>query len=44
MQSELPLIQVEATAKFQQNLRLLAKKYRSIRNNVQPISHYLQQF
>ncbi len=42
MQSEPPLIQVEATAKFQRNLRVLAKKYRSIRNDVQPIIEQLQ--
>ena len=30
MQSEPPLIQVEATAKFKRNLRILAKKYRNI--------------
>lgn len=42
MQSEPPLIQVEATAKFQRNLRILAKKYRSIRNDVQPIVEQLQ--
>ncbi|ALF52524.1 addiction module antitoxin [Nostoc piscinale CENA21] len=42
MQSEPPLIQVEATAKFQRNLRILAKKYRSIRNDVQPVVEQLQ--
>jgi mRNA-degrading endonuclease RelE of RelBE toxin-antitoxin system len=42
MQSEPSLIQVEATAKFQRNLRLLAKKYRSIRNDIQPIIEQLQ--
>jgi len=42
MQSEQPLIQVEATAKFQRNLRILAKKYRSIRNDVQPVVEQLQ--
>lgn len=34
MQSEPPLIQVEATAKFKRNLRILAKKYRNISNDI----------
>ncbi|WP_066383142.1 type II toxin-antitoxin system RelE family toxin [Anabaena sp. CA = ATCC 33047] len=42
MQSEPPLIIVVATAKFQRNLRILAKKYRNIRNDVQPIIEQLQ--
>ncbi|NDJ25290.1 type II toxin-antitoxin system RelE/ParE family toxin [Nostoc sp. B(2019)] len=42
MQNKPPLIKVEATAKFQRNLRVLAKKYRSIRNDVQPIVERLQ--
>lgn len=33
----LPIIQVEATAKFKRDLRVLAKKYRSIRKDIQPI-------
>ena len=37
MQTEPPLIQVEATAKFQRSLRILAKSYRNIRNGIQPI-------
>lgn len=40
MQSE-PLIEVFATAKFQRDLRTLAKKYRHIRSDVQPIIHLL---
>ena len=36
------LIQVEVTAKFKRNLRILAKKYRSIRNDIQPIIEQLQ--
>ncbi|MEH1869515.1 MAG: type II toxin-antitoxin system RelE/ParE family toxin [Nostoc sp.] len=42
MQSEPPLIQVEATAKFKRNLRILAKKYRNISNDIQPIIEQLQ--
>lgn len=42
MQNDLPLILVEVTAKFKRNLRILAKKYRSIRNDIQPIIEQLQ--
>ncbi|MEA5553718.1 type II toxin-antitoxin system RelE/ParE family toxin [Anabaena cylindrica UHCC 0172] len=42
MQNDSPLILVEVTAKFQRNLRILAKKYRSIRKDVQPIIEKLQ--
>ncbi len=42
IQSEPPLIQVEATAKFKRNLRILAKKYRNISNDIQPIIEQLQ--
>ncbi|MGK7942407.1 MAG: type II toxin-antitoxin system RelE/ParE family toxin [Crocosphaera sp.] len=41
--SELPLIKVEATSRFQRNLRKLAKKYLNIRNDIQPIIEQLQQ-
>ena len=41
--SELPLIQVEATPRFQRNLRKLAKKYLNIRNDIQPVIKQLQQ-
>lgn len=37
MHNEPPLIQVEVTAEFQRNLRILVKKYRNIRNDIQPI-------
>ncbi|NJM19585.1 MAG: type II toxin-antitoxin system RelE/ParE family toxin [Richelia sp. RM1_1_1] len=40
--SEKPLIQVEAAPTFQRNLRTLVKKYRSIRNDVQPIIEQLE--
>lgn len=40
MQSE-PLIEVFASAKFQRDLRTLAKKYRHIRSDVQPIIQQL---
>jgi mRNA-degrading endonuclease RelE of RelBE toxin-antitoxin system len=36
-------IQVEASSTFQRNLRTLAKKYRSIRNDLQPIIEQLEQ-
>ena len=42
MQTEPPLIQVEATAKFQRSLRILAKSYRNIRNDIQPVIERLQ--
>ena len=42
MQSEPPLIQVEATAKFKRNLRVLSKKYSRIRNDIQPVINQLQ--
>ncbi len=42
MTSEPPLIQVEVTAEFQRNLRILVKKYRNIRNDIQPTIRQLQ--
>jgi mRNA-degrading endonuclease RelE of RelBE toxin-antitoxin system len=36
-------IQVEASPTFNRNLRALAKKYRSIRNDIQPVIEQLQQ-
>ncbi|WP_338076313.1 hypothetical protein [Chlorogloeopsis fritschii] len=42
MQDDRPLIQVEVTAKFKRNLQILAKKYRSIRKDIQPIIEQLQ--
>lgn len=41
--SEVPLIQVEATPRFQRNLRKLAKKYLNIRDDIQPVITQLQQ-
>jgi mRNA-degrading endonuclease RelE of RelBE toxin-antitoxin system len=41
--TEQPLIQVEASPTFDQNLRALAKKYRSIRNDIQPVIEQLEQ-
>lgn len=38
-----PLIQVEAALTFKRNLRSLAKKYRSIRNDIQPVIEQLEQ-
>jgi mRNA-degrading endonuclease RelE of RelBE toxin-antitoxin system len=40
--SEQPFIQVEAAATFNRNLRTLAKKYRSIRNDIQPVIAQLE--
>jgi mRNA-degrading endonuclease RelE of RelBE toxin-antitoxin system len=40
---EMPFIQVEVTPKFQRNIRKLAKKYPSIRNDIQPVLEQLQQ-
>ncbi|WP_413171048.1 type II toxin-antitoxin system RelE/ParE family toxin [Anabaena azotica] len=42
MQNDSPLVQVEVTAKFKRNLSILAKKYRSIRKDIQPIIEQLQ--
>ncbi len=41
--SELPLIQVEATPRFQRNLHKLAKQYLNIGNDIQPVIQQLQQ-
>ena len=41
--SEQPLIQVEASPTFNRNLRALAKKYRSIRCDIQPVIEQLEQ-
>ena len=41
--SEQPLIQVEVSPTFDRNLRALAKKYRSIRNDIQPVIEQLEQ-
>ena len=41
--SEVPLIQVEATPRFQRNLRKLAKKYLNIGNDIRPVIKQLQQ-
>lgn len=38
-----PLIQVEASSTFNRNLRDLAKKYRNIKNDLQPIIEQLEQ-
>ncbi|GBE92427.1 type II toxin-antitoxin system RelE family toxin [Nostoc cycadae] len=38
-----PLIQVEASPTFNRNIRTLAKKYRSIRNDIQAVIEQLQQ-
>ncbi|MCC5636417.1 type II toxin-antitoxin system RelE/ParE family toxin [Nostoc sp. CHAB 5844] len=38
-----PFIQVEASPTFKRNIRALAKKYRSIRNDIQPVIEQLEQ-
>ncbi|BAZ67564.1 hypothetical protein NIES4106_23190 [Fischerella sp. NIES-4106] len=40
--SDQPFIRVEVAATFNQNLRTLAKKYRSIRNDIQPVIAQLE--
>jgi mRNA-degrading endonuclease RelE of RelBE toxin-antitoxin system len=40
--SEPSFIQVEASPIFKRNLRSLAKKYRSIRNDIQPVIEQLE--
>ena len=42
MQNESQIIQIEFTAKFERNLRILAKKYRSISKDIQPIISQLE--
>lgn len=42
MMSEQPLIQVQASGTFTRNIRNLAKKYRSIRNDIQPVIEQLE--
>jgi len=41
-QGEQSLVQIELTPEFQQNLRNLAKRYRSIRSDVQVVIQELQ--
>ncbi|MCC5619537.1 hypothetical protein LC605_31710 [Nostoc sp. CHAB 5836] len=40
--SEQSFIQVEAAPTFNRNIRTLAKKYRSIRNDIQPVIEQLE--
>jgi mRNA-degrading endonuclease RelE of RelBE toxin-antitoxin system len=40
--SEQPLIQVQSSTVFNRNIRNLAKKYRSIRNDIQPVIEQLE--
>ncbi|GJD23998.1 hypothetical protein RIVM261_089540 [Rivularia sp. IAM M-261] len=40
--SEQPLIDVEASPTFNRNLRTLAKKYRNIRSDIQPVVNQLK--
>jgi mRNA-degrading endonuclease RelE of RelBE toxin-antitoxin system len=41
--SEQPAIEVEASPTFNRNLRTLAKKYRNIRSDIQPVVNQLKQ-
>ncbi len=41
--TERSLIQVEASLTFNRNLRALAKKYRNIRDDIQPVIEQLEQ-
>ncbi len=41
MTTDPPLVQVEASAKFQRNLRLLSKRYRNIRSDIQSVIEQL---
>jgi mRNA-degrading endonuclease RelE of RelBE toxin-antitoxin system len=43
MMTEQPLIRVEAAPTFNRNLRRLAKKYRSIKQDIQPVIQQLEQ-
>ncbi|MHC5611358.1 MAG: type II toxin-antitoxin system RelE/ParE family toxin [Nostoc sp.] len=40
--TEQPFIQVEVSPTFNRNLRTLAKKYRSIQNDIQPVIEQLE--
>ena len=40
--SETPIVRVQFTDKFKRNLRKLAKKYRRIRQDIQPIIAQLE--
>lgn len=42
MQNDFPKIEVNFTDKFKRNLRILAKKYRSIRQDIQPVIEKLE--
>ena len=42
MSADVPLIQVKFTNEFKRRLRKLAKKYRQIRSDIQPIIEQLQ--
>ncbi len=41
--TDLPLIQVVVSPTFKRNLRALAKKYRNIRKDIQPVIEQLEQ-
>jgi len=43
MPNKSPLIKIELTPRFQKDLRELAKRYRSIRTDIQPLIEQMQQ-
>jgi hypothetical protein len=43
LMSDLPLIRIQAAKEFQDQLRVLAKRYRQIRDDIQPLITQLQQ-
>ena len=40
--TEQPLVKVEASATFKRNIKILGKKYRSIRRDIEPVIKQLQ--
>jgi mRNA-degrading endonuclease RelE of RelBE toxin-antitoxin system len=43
MPNEEPLVNIDLTPEYKQNLRKLSKRFRNIRSDVQPIIEQLQQ-
>lgn len=43
MPNEQPLVLIDLTAEYKQNLRDLSKRFRNIRSDIQPIIEQLQQ-
>ena len=42
MSNDTPLVQIDLTPEYKQNLRYLSKKYRNIRLDTQPVIEQLQ--